>query len=60
VIDCKSIGVPIVSFLWFFIFVRDTSRDRVADRRVRLNLEAVVGISRRYFDRLGEKILNEF
>jgi hypothetical protein len=58
--NCKSIEVSVISFSWFFMFVKDTSRDGAVDRRVRLDLEAVVGISGRYFDRLGEKTLNEF
>jgi hypothetical protein len=50
VIDYKSIEVSVVSFLWPFMFVRDTSRDRAADLRVRSDSEGVVGRSRRYFD----------
>jgi hypothetical protein len=42
------------------MFVGDTSGDGAADRRVRSDSEAVAGISGRYFDRLGEKTLNEF
>jgi hypothetical protein len=58
--DCKSIETSIVSFLCPFMFVRDTSRDGAADRRVRSDSGGVAGVSKRYFDRLGEKPLNEF
>ena len=58
--DCKSIGVSVVTFSWPFLFFGDTSGDGAADRRVRSDSEAVAGISGRYFDRLGEKTLNEF
>jgi hypothetical protein len=51
VTDYKLIEVSIISFLWFFMFIRDTSRDGAADRRVRSDLEIVAGISRRYFAR---------
>ena len=58
-IDYKSIEVSVVSFSWPFIFVGGTSGDGAADLRVHSDSEVVAGISWRYFDRLGEKTLNE-
>jgi hypothetical protein len=60
VMDYKSIETSVVSFSCPFMFVGDNSGDGAADRRVRSDSGGVAGISERYFDRLGEKTLNEF